>query len=182
MSGEGRARRGSESGGCDPPGAGRRERRVRSGSRQLSNPDELRLPDPSGLEPIEGHLWSPGGVVPYETTEIIRGSPLTAAKFLEHAVRQARRYSYAGQNMVSVSVNLVLPDWPAERILEERLSTYPRWGRSSVSVLTEAGFTFLATGERPHADLVFPDLGILWAEKLAALFGPSEQKNEFLRR
>jgi hypothetical protein len=84
--------------------------------------------------------------------------------------------------MVSASVNLVLPDWPAERILEERLATYPRWGRCSATALTEAGFTLLATGTRPHADLVFPDLGILWAEQLAEFFLPSEQKNPFLRR
>jgi integrase len=111
------------------------------------------------------------------------GRPLRpTSKFFDHAVRQARRYSYRGQNMGSLSVNLVLPDWPEERILEERLPTYARWARCPVDALAAAGFGLLATGRRPHADVVFPAIAILWAEKLEAIFKTTEQKNEFQRR
>jgi hypothetical protein len=84
--------------------------------------------------------------------------------------------------MASLSVNLVLPDWPEERILEERLATYPRWARCPVDSLAAADLTLLATGSRPHADVLFPTLSILWAEKLEAMFRPSEQRNAFQRR
>jgi len=140
------------------------------------------LPDPSALEPIEDHFWTPGGTVSAEAVAVVRGSPITTSKFFDHAVRQARRYSYRGQNMGSLSVNLVLPDWPEERILEERLPTYARWARCPVDALAAAGFGLLATGRRPHADVVFPAIAILWAEKLEAIFKTTEQKNEFQRR
>ena len=144
--------------------------------------EELRLPDPSSLEPIEDHFWTPDGSPPEEAIVVVRGSPITAAKFLDHALRQARRYSHRGENMASLSVNLVLPDWPEERILDERLPTFPRWARCRVDVLIAADFSLLATGSRPHADVLFPTLGILWAEKLEELFRPSEQRNTFQRR
>ena len=144
--------------------------------------EELRLPDPSSLEPIENHFWTPDGTPPEEAIAVVRGSPITAIKFFDHALRQARRYSHRGENMASLSVNLVLPDWPEERILDERLPTYPRWARCPVDVLLAADFSLLATGSRPHADVLFPTLGILWAEKLEELFGTSEQRNTFQRR
>jgi hypothetical protein len=144
--------------------------------------EELKLPDPSTLEPIENHLWTPEGAPPEEAIAVVRGSPITATKFFEHALRQARRYSYRGGNMASLSVNLVLPDWPEERILEERLPTYPRWAQCRTDALAAADFTLLATGSRPHADVLFPTLGILLAERLEALFRLSEQRNAFQRR
>lgn len=120
--------------------------------------------------------------MPDEAVAVVRGSPITAAKFFDHALRQARRYRYQGRNMASLSVNLVLPGWPEERILEDRLATYPRWAHCPVEALAAADLTLLATGRRPHADVVFPTLGILWAEKLEALFRPFEQRNPFQRR
>ncbi len=140
------------------------------------------LPDPAGLEPIETRFWTPDGAVPVEADAVIRGSPITAAKFQEHSMRQARKHSYQGANMFSISVDLVLPDWPVERILRDPLSTYPRWARCPVRALLDAGFVLLATNRRPHADIVFPAPDILWAETLERLFKPTEASNDLRRR
>src|SRR5205809_555983 len=59
-----------------------------------------------------------------------------------------------GRNMASVSVDLVLPDWPLERILSHQLATYRRYATCEVGTLVSSGFEVLATGDRPHADVV----------------------------
>jgi hypothetical protein len=84
------------------------------------------LPDPTSLAPIEAEFWTPEGRVPNESDFVVRGSPVTAEKLWTHALRQAREYSYRGENMASVSVDLVLPDWSLERILSTQLATYSR--------------------------------------------------------
>lgn len=139
--------------------------------------DDFRLPDPALLAPIEAKFWTPGGAVPLEAKVVVRGSPITAEKFVAHAVRQAREHSFRGGNMASVSVDLVLPDWPVERILRHQLATYPRYATCEVQVLFTAGFEILATGKRPHADVVLPALGIVEARRFAALFVPNEARN-----
>jgi hypothetical protein len=135
------------------------------------------LPDPSLLRPIEAEFWTPDGIPPPEATAVVRGSPISGAKFLEHATRQAREYSLRGRNMASLSVDLVLPDWPLDRILREQLSTYRRFAGVPLGVVIAAGFGVLATGARPHADVVLPALGIVDADRLAALFAPHEERN-----
>ena len=136
------------------------------------------LPDPSLLGPIEEAFWTPGGAVPLGATAAVRGSPIRGEKFFEHALRQAREYSLRGTNMGSVSVDLVLPDWPLERILTRQLRYYPRYATVPVATLIKNRFEILATGRRPHADVVLPTLGIVEAERLAELLRPTEARND----
>jgi hypothetical protein len=136
------------------------------------------LPDPSLLDPIEEDFWTPGGAPPLDATVAVRGSPIRGEKFFEHSLRQARERSLRGGNMASVSVDLVLPDWPLERIVARQLRHYPRYATCQVAVLVEGRFEVLATGRRPHADVVLPALDIVEAERLADLFRPTETKNE----
>jgi len=135
------------------------------------------LPDPSLLAPIEAQFWTPHGVTPPEASAVVRGSPISGGKFLEHATRQAREYSLRGRNMASLSVDLVLLDWPLGRILREQLSTYRRFAAVPLGVLIAEGFEILATGARPHADVVLPGLDIVEADRLAAIFAPHEERN-----
>jgi hypothetical protein len=143
---------------------------------------ELDLPDPGLLEPIEGHLWTADGSVPANANVTVRGSPITAEKFLAHATRQAREYSFRGANMTSLSVDLVMAEWPLDRILEQQLATYTRYATSPVADLVAAGFDVLATGRPPHADVVLPALSIVETERLSRLFAPSETRNPYKRR
>jgi hypothetical protein len=140
------------------------------------------LPDPGLLESIENHFWSPVGSAPESATAVVRGAPITGEKFLAHSVRQAREYSLRALNMASVSVDLVMVDWPVERILAAQLSTYSRFATCAVEELTAAGFEVVATGRPPHADVVLPTLSILEGDRLASLFAPTEARNPFKGR
>lgn len=148
----------------------------------MTEAEPPQLPDPQLLDPIEDEFWTPGGAVPLDAIMAVRGSPIRGEKFLEHALRQARERSLRGVNMASVSVDLVLPDWPLERILARQLRYYPRYATIEVAAILDEGFELLATGKRPHADLVLPALGIVEAERLAEFFRPTEAKNEYRAR
>ena len=102
----------------------------------------------------------------------MRGSPGEAEKLLAHADRQAREFSLRGLNMASISVDLILPDWPIQRVLQERMVTRGRYSTCAVGEIEAAGFEVLATIARPHADVVLPELSIVWAECLAGLLLP----------
>ena len=140
------------------------------------------LPDPALLAPIEDEFWTENGVVPTDASVAVRGAPITAEKFLAHAVRQAREYSFRGANMASLSVDLVLPDWSMDRILAGQLATYTRYATCTVVELRAHGFEVLATGLRPHADVVLPALTIVEAARLSDLFGGHVERNPYKRR
>lgn len=137
------------------------------------------LPDPALLDAIEEKFWTPGGAVPLDAALAVRGSPIRGDKFLEHAIRQGREYSLRGTNMASISADLVLPGWPLERILARQLRSYSRFATCEVNALVDENFEVLATGKRPHADVVLPVIGIVEAERLAELFRPTEARNEY---
>ena len=131
------------------------------------------------LEPIEVHLRDeeppPGAVL------VIRGGPLSVEKLVEHAVRQAREFSYAGAPMFSVSVDATVDPWTLEAILRERL-----WSRSTYAVcpaaaLRDAGYVVLATHGSPHYDVILADDDPGTAASLLAVFGAAEV-NPFKRR
>ena len=143
---------------------------------------ELPLPDPRLLDRIEDEFWTAGGRLPTETRVLVRGSPAEAEKLLAHADRQAREFSLRGENMASISVDLLLDDWPIQRVLEVRMVTRSRYSTCLVGDIEAAGFEVLATIARPHADVVFPELSILWAERLAGLLLPVEVPNPYKRR
>ncbi len=140
------------------------------------------LPDPDLLTPIEEEFWTSDGAKPPGASLAVRGAPITAEKFLAHAVRQAREFSLRGANMASVSMDLVLADWPLERILANQLATYTRYGTCRVDDLEGRGFEVLATGRQPHADIVLPALSIVEAGRLSDLFAGREQRNPQKRR
>jgi hypothetical protein len=137
------------------------------------------LPDPELLARIEEEFWTDAGVVPLEVSVAVREAPISPDKFLAHAVRQAREYSLRGANMASISVDLVLPGWPLERILGDQLATYTRYATTAVADLQSAGFDVLATGRPPHGDVVLPSLRILEAERLSELFARHEDRNPY---
>ena len=84
--------------------------------------------------------------------------------------------------MASISVDLVLPAWPLDRILSGPLVTYGRYATSTITSMRAAGFELLATGAPPHVDVVLPAADTLCAEALAQLLLPSEQPNPFKSR
>lgn len=140
------------------------------------------LPDPSLLLRIESEFWTPDGALPGEAEIVVRGSPITAEKLLAHALRQAREYSYRGQNRASISADVVLPSWPLDRILSGQLVTYSRCATCTISAILAVGFELLATGAPPHVDVVLPAPDTLWAEALANLLLLNEQPNPFKSR
>ncbi len=143
--------------------------------------DELHapLPDPELLIPVESELWTETGAVPDAASVVVRGGPITPDKLFAHAARQAREYSLGGHNMASVSVDLVLPDWPLERILAGQLATYSRFATCTVAALVDAGFDVLATGCAPHADVVLSALTIVEATRLSDLLAEDERRNPY---
>src|SRR5216684_8182224 len=130
---------------------------------------QIGLPDPAVLASIEDEFWTADGRMPPDASSMERGAPISPEKFFAHAVRQAREYSLRGSNMASVSVDLVLPSWPLERILAQQLATFTRYATSEVADLQSARFEVLATGEPPHADVVLPSLTMLEAARLSEL-------------
>ncbi|MHB1533688.1 MAG: hypothetical protein ACYC1D_03580 [Acidimicrobiales bacterium] len=113
---------------------------------------------------------------------IVRGAPINGDKFFAHALRQAREYSLRGTNMASISVDLVLPGWPLDKILAEQLATYTRYATCPATDLRQASFEVLATGRWPHADVVLPSLTIVEAERLSELFAGHEDRNPYKQR
>ena len=84
--------------------------------------------------------------------------------------------------MASLSVDLVLPGWPLDKILAGQLATYTRYATRPVADLRRAGFEVLATGRAPHADVVLPSLTIVEAERLSELFASHEDRNPYKQR
>ena len=84
--------------------------------------------------------------------------------------------------MASLSVDLVLPGWPLDKILAGQLATYTRYATRPVADLRRAGFEVLATGRAPNADVVLPSLTILEAERLSELFASHEDRNPYKQR
>lgn len=105
-------------------------------------------------EPIEKHLRAGEGA-PLGTHLLLRGSPLTAEKFAEHAARTARAYTYGGEPCFGISVEQ--PSGPADtaRLLQgRRLSTRHRVARIRVEDARSAGFVLLPTFGAPHYTVV----------------------------
>jgi hypothetical protein len=84
--------------------------------------------------------------------------------------------------MTSLSVDLVLPGWPLDKILAGQLATHTRYATCSVANLRQAGFEVLATGRAPHADVVLPSLTILESDRLSQLFTEHEERNPYKQR
>ncbi len=102
-----------------------------------------------------------------------RGGPLTAEKFVEHALRQQREYSFEGRPMASISVDLTIGEWTHEVILRRRLWSRSTFAVVSAGMLRACVYHLLPTYSVPHCDIVLPEVTIEAAAGLLALFPPS---------
>lgn len=86
---------------------------------------------------------------------LLRGSPLTAGKFAEHAARTARAYTYLGEPCFGISVDLSTGDDDTVRLLRgRRLSTRRRVARIRVDDAQDSGFVLLPSFGAPHYTVV----------------------------
>jgi hypothetical protein len=129
--------------------------------------------------PIEPHVR--GEEPPDDAVLVLRGGPLTAAKLLEHALREQRRFSYRGLPMPSVSVDATVGGWTVDTILERRLWTRTSYAATTVARLRQAGYVLLPTFDVPHYDLLLPAASEAAASTLLSVFGPAE-RNPYRRR
>src|SRR6266540_931185 len=111
------------------------------------------MSDIPALRPIEPHVR--GEDPPDDAVLVLRGGPLTAAKLLEHALREQRRFSYR-LPMPSVSVDATVGGWTVDTILERRLWTRTSYAATTVGRLRQAGYVLLPTFDVPHYDLLLP--------------------------
>lgn len=77
---------------------------------------------------------------PDDAVLVVRGGPLTAQKIVEHAARQRAVFTYRGEPMIAISVDLAIEGWSLERILRERMWSHGRGTprRPSVSCVRAA--------------------------------------------
>lgn len=120
-------------------------------------------------EPIERHV-RPGESSPADTHLLLRGSPMTAAKFAEHAARTARAYTLGGDPCFGISVELAVDAEDVARLLRgRRLSTRRRVARIRVEASRAAGFVLLPTFTAPHYTVVVDLAATATVEVLASL-------------
>lgn len=128
------------------------------------------------IEPLVRDELPPGNDV-----VVVRGGPLTAQKFVEHALRQQAVFTYRSEPMVAISVDLTIQGWTVERILRERMWSRSRFATTSVGQLRSAGHEFVPTGRTPHHSLTMPEATEAAAVELLAHFGPT-LVNDFKQR
>ena len=66
-------------------------------------------------EPIEAYLRDEH--IDDEAIVVVRGGPVTTEKFVEHALRQAREFTFRSAPMYSISVNLTVGGWDLDALL-----------------------------------------------------------------
>jgi hypothetical protein len=94
-------------------------------------------------EPIEPYVRTE--VPPDDAIVVVRGGPIAAEKIVEHALRQAREYTYQGTPMYSVSVSLTIDGWDLAALLAGPLSSRAAFAVSTVGSVRRAGFGLLPT-------------------------------------
>lgn len=131
------------------------------------------------LDPIEGYLRDESPLD--DAVVVVRGGPVAVEKFVEHARRQAREYSYSGRPMHSISVSLTVGEWDLEALLAGPLASRSTYATAVVGVVRSAGFELLPTYGAPHYDLVLGSGEYPEAERALQLFSAAES-NPFKRR
>ena len=116
--------------------------------------------------------------LPQEAVVVIRGGPITIAKIVEHALRQQAVFTYRGEPMVAISVDLTIEGWSVERILRERMWSRSKYAISTAGELRTAGYELVATSAAPHYSVVLPTATPGAAAEFLAHFGPT-LVNEF---
>jgi hypothetical protein len=120
-------------------------------------------------EPIEPHVRA-GEAPPAGTHLLLRGSPLTVAKFTERAARTARAYTYRDRPCLGISVELSRGAADTARLLQgRRLSTRWRVARVPVENAVAEGFVLLPTFGTPHYTVVMELAPTATIEALVAL-------------
>lgn len=112
---------------------------------------------------------------------VVRGGPLTAQKIVEHAARLQAVFTYRGEPMIAISVDLAIEGWPLERILRERMWSRSRYATTTVGQLRSNGYELVAAGFAPHYSVVLPEATAEAAASLLDNFGPT-LVNEFKQR
>jgi hypothetical protein len=115
------------------------------------------------------------------TVVVIRGGPINAEKIVAHALRQQAVFTFRGEPMIAISVDLAIEGWPVERILSERMWSRSTYALSTVGTLAAAGFELVPTSTPPHYSIVLPDTSEAAALDLLSHFGPT-MENEFRQR
>jgi hypothetical protein len=119
--------------------------------------------------------------LPHEAVVVIRGGPITVAKIVEHALRQQAVFTYRGEPMVAISVDLAIEGWSVERILRERMWSRSTYATTTAGELRSAGYELVATSAAPHYSVVLPAASPDEAADFLAHFGPT-LVNEFRQR
>lgn len=132
------------------------------------------------LEPIEPfvRLEPP----PDDAVVVVRGGPIAAEKIVEHALRQAREYSFGGRPMHSASVSLTVGGWSLDDLLAGPLVSRSTVACSTAGRLRSAGYQLLATYAAPHYDLLLADGSYDEAARLLERFEPAEANLHKRRR
>ncbi len=118
---------------------------------------------------------------PDEAAAVIRAGPVTAEKIVEHANRELARFTYRGEPLAAISVDVTVGGWDVDRILRERLWSRSRYALAAAGDLRAADYELLPTANRPHYSLVLPSATFEDAVALLAHFGPTIE-NEYRRR
>lgn len=131
------------------------------------------------LDPIEGYLRDE---IPVDdAVVVVRGGPVAVEKFVEHARRQAREYSYEGAPMYSISVSLTVGEWDLDALLAGPMASRSTFATARVGAVRTAGFVLLPTYEAPHYDLLLGNGEYPEAERALQVFSAPES-NPFKRR
>lgn len=134
---------------------------------------------PGSGQPIEPLIRTEEA--PADAVVVIRGGPIAAAKIVEHALRQQAVFTYRGEPMIAISVDLTIRGWTVERILRERMWSRSRYATTTVGELRTAGYELLATSTAPHYSVILPNTTEATAAQFLSHFGPTLQ-NEFRQR
>jgi hypothetical protein len=110
---------------------------------------------------------------PDDVTVVVRGGEngLGAEVVRRSASRNLKALGFLGLSVylaVDQSVEALCSD-------TDELRRYGQVRTSTVRRVHAAGFALLATGDRPHFDIVLPDLAEPTLERLAAAFDPPER-------
>jgi hypothetical protein len=112
---------------------------------------------------------------------VIRGGPITVAKIVEHVARQQAVFTYRGEPMAAISVDLTIEGWSLERIPGERMWSRSRYSITTAGALRSAGHELVPTSKAPHYSVVLPEASARAAVDLLGHLGPT-LVNEFRQR
>lgn len=90
-------------------------------------------------------------------------------------LRRTATRSFVEVGFYGISVFVVLDGTLAELCSSrDEIRRYGQVRLSTVGHLHDSGFALMATGPRPHFDVVLPDVGNRTLDRLAQCFGPSQ--------